>query len=222
MNYFYKTTIFFLFIFYAIINAQYNYCHDGQGNDNNPCGAPSGNYQVSGQKWPKSELKYFFKNGTADIDGDQEKTAFYSAFNKWAEAVPFEFIEVFTESEADIKIIYMSYSEFSSFYGGETASFAAAYQPEMDCKGLLGLNDENTTFSLLENPSNAIDLFYVALHEMGHILGLCHSANSVTVMATYSGQSKRNLHSYDIEGIRSIYATVKVKNEFKNPNGFLV
>ncbi len=136
--------------------------------------------------------------------------------------VPFEFVEVFTEGEADIKIIYMSNSEYSSFIGKESGSFASSFPPEMDCSGIIALNDEYHTFSLQENPSNGIDLYYVALHEMGHILGLCHSANSETVMATYGEESKRNLHQYDIEGIRSIYATVKVKNEFINPDETLV
>jgi hypothetical protein len=56
---------------------------------------------------------------------------------------------------------------------------------------------------------------------MGHVLGLCHSNNTSTVMHYEYGSSKRNLHSYDITGIRQIYDVVKVKNEFKNPGGSL-
>ncbi|HCY76596.1 MAG TPA: hypothetical protein DHV28_11810 [Ignavibacteriales bacterium] len=37
-----------------------------------------------------------------------------------------------------------------------------------------------------------------------------------------SNPNKRILHQYDIEGIQSIYATVKIKNEFKNPDGSVV
>ena len=67
------------------------------------------NYTLSGKKWNKSELKYYFENGTNDILGDIEKTAFESAFNTWANAVPFTFIETFSSNEADIFIKYVQY-----------------------------------------------------------------------------------------------------------------
>ncbi|MDT3695719.1 MAG: matrixin family metalloprotease [Ignavibacterium sp.] len=132
--------------------SQYGYCNDGQGNDNNPCGLPEGNYQISNHKWYKSELKYFYVNGTNDIESDLEKQAFEAAFDKWAEAVPFDFVEVLSQNEADIKIVYLAYSDFSELMGHETSAYALAFQPENDCRGLLALND-GMRFSLEMNPS---------------------------------------------------------------------
>ncbi|MCF8243466.1 MAG: matrixin family metalloprotease, partial [Melioribacteraceae bacterium] len=178
-----------------------------------------GNYTLSGKNWYKSELKYYFANGTNDISGDLEKAAFEAAFNTWAAVVPFTFTEVFSSTEYDIYIKYASLSEYYST-GAPRSSIAVAWKPETNCQGTLLLNDDYHSFSLEQNPSNAKDLQAVALHEIGHILGLCHSNNTETVM--YNNQAnpnKRSLHSYDIEGIQAIYASVTVKNEFKNPDG---
>jgi hypothetical protein len=74
------------------------------------------------------------------------------------------------------------------------------------------LEDEYNTFLLEENPNNGRDLVYVAMHEIGHMLGLCHSSNSSTIM--YPNSPKRQLHEYDIQGIREIYPSITVKNTF--------
>jgi hypothetical protein len=157
-----------LFLYYYNTYAQYSYCRG----DNSPCSDTNlGNYTISGQKWDKYELNYYFKNGTDDISGDSEKNAFRVAFDKWSEAVPFVFTEVFTEAEANIIIIYADTEVFSQVMGGESAKIAAAYQPEQECRGHLFLNDDYHTFSLEANPSNAKDLYTVALHEMGTYIG---------------------------------------------------
>lgn len=48
------------FLFYNLSSySQYNYCLQ----DNNPCPeTPSGNYNISGQAWTKSNLNYYFVN----------------------------------------------------------------------------------------------------------------------------------------------------------------
>jgi len=204
--------IFFIVILTNInISAQWNYCTQST----NPCyGKNLENYTISGSKWDKNVFKYYFVNGTNDIPGDGEKTAFHTAFSTWANVVPLSFSETFIESEADIKIKYVSYSEFCTAFGFETSAYACTWQPGTNCEGIILLNDERNTFSLAYNPDNAKDLVYIALHEIGHMLGLCHSNNSSTIM--YSDYNpKRSLHAYDIEGIRSIYPSIKVKNIFE-------
>lgn len=119
-------------------------------------------------------------NGTDDIPGDEEKSAFVAAFNEWARVVPFTFTEVFTSEEAYIKIQYVGIADFSSTDASVNA-YAVSYGPEYLCKGLILIND-NFRFCLTPT-SGKVLLQAVALHEIGHILGLCESGSSETVMS---------------------------------------
>ena len=203
-----------LFFFSRLeILGQWSYCTQSS----NPCNGKSlGNYTLSGNKWNKSAFKYYFINGTSDIPGDGEKSAFQAAFSAWSQVVPLTFTETYTESEADIKIKFASYNEYCSAWpGGETSSYACSWQPGLNCSGIILLNDENYVFSLDPNQPNAKDLVFVAMHEIGHTLGLCHSSSSSTVMCN-EYNPKRTLHDYDIQGIKEIYPSIKVKNNFSN------
>lgn len=53
------------------------------------------------------------------------------------------------------------------------------------------------------------DLFTVVLHELGHALGLGHSADINAVMAPFYGGANRTLGADDIAGIQSIYGALQ-------------
>jgi len=203
-NIFRLLTVFLFLLSSNITYSQYYKCQS-----TNPCG-DLGNYTLSGHEWNKSVLKYYFINDTDDIDGEGEKTAFYTAFDKWSAVIPIRFEEVFTQSEADIKIFYADLTAWESTRASD-ASFAITYFPEQECKGNIVVND-NKVFSLNPPSSGQVDLYYVALHEIGHVLGLCHSVNSSCVMYLDSsgGIGKRSLSSYDIQGIQLIYPSISV------------
>ncbi len=66
--------------------------------------------------------------------------------------------------------------------------------------------------------SNDYDIMTVALHEMGHSLGLDHSTISQAVMnATYTGM-KQSLTSDDVSGMRSVYEA-RQPDPFEGPFG---
>ncbi len=54
------------------------------------------------------------------------------------------------------------------------------------------------------------DFYTVALHELGHSLGLGHSANSLSVMYDTYGGARRTLTADDIAGIQAVYGLVPV------------
>ncbi len=62
--------------------------------------------------------------------------------------------------------------------------------------------------------SNSFDFTHVAMHELGHCLGLGHSSHAAAIMYAYSspgsGESARHLHSDDKAGLQAIYGTGSV------------
>ena len=96
----------------------------------------------------------------------------------------------------------------SGFGGGVLAH---SYQP--GTQALFGLGGTiagdihiNSAFTWTDDPAGSgFDLFTVMLHELGHSLGLGHSAVSGSVMEPFYSGRRRTLHADDIAGIQAIY-----------------
>jgi hypothetical protein len=78
------------------------------------------------------------------------------------------------------------------------------YPPPANNFSIAGDIDFNTGKPWNDNGQN-YDLFTVAVHEMGHALGMGHSAVPSAVMFSYYNRVKSALTTDDINGIRSIY-----------------
>ena len=69
----------------------------------------------------------------------------------------------------------------------------------------------NTAYTWVDNPnasSSQYDFYTVALHELGHSLGLGHSTVAGSVMQSIYAGGRRTLHADDIAGIQTIYGPV--------------
>ncbi|KAJ6877760.1 hypothetical protein NC651_030494 [Populus alba x Populus x berolinensis] len=134
---------------------------------------------------------------------DTLRSACSDAFKKWSDVSQLTFQEASDGASANIVITFYSgdHGDGSPFDGpGKT--LAHAFSPE---DGRLHFDAEEKWSA---NPAmDQFDLESVAVHEIGHLLGLDHSSDSNAVM--YSGippgTKKRDLAQDDIDGINALY-----------------
>ncbi|GAV74806.1 Peptidase_M10 domain-containing protein/PG_binding_1 domain-containing protein [Cephalotus follicularis] len=153
-------------------------------------------------KWPptKSHLTYAFLQGTRT----DAFTPVARAFQTWAASTHFTFQEIQDFINADIKIAFHTRDHGDGApFDGRGGTLAHAFAPT---NGRFHY-DGDEPWSVGAIPG-AFDLQTVALHEIGHVLGLGHSsvANAIMFPSISPGVTK-GLHGDDIQGIRALYNT---------------
>ncbi|KAJ9563936.1 hypothetical protein OSB04_009096 [Centaurea solstitialis] len=141
---------------------------------------------------------------------DDVKRVFGNAFTRWSEWTPLTFTETNDYNSGDLKI---------GFYGGDhgdgeafdgvLGTLAHAFAPP---RGLLHLDSDETWIIddvFASGSPAAMDLESVAVHEIGHLLGLGHSSVEEAVMfpTISAGVRKVELARDDVEGIQVLYGT---------------
>lgn len=179
-------------------------------------GARKKRYALTGQQWNKDHITYSILNQQIPPSLGEELTyeAIRKAFEVWKKVTPLTFEELPTitnssQSEmADILLLFASgYHGDMSLFDGEGGSLAHAFYPGPGTGGDTHF-DADEPWTLENHNPRGIDLFLVAVHELGHALGLEHSDNPSAVMAPfYNWVPSHNfsLHQDDIKGIQYIY-----------------
>ncbi|XP_061630964.1 matrix metalloproteinase-15 isoform X1 [Phyllopteryx taeniolatus] len=185
-------------------------------------GARRRRYALTGQRWDKDRITYSVLDQHIPVSLGAQKTsdAIRRAFDVWQRAAALTFHVLpaqrgngSREQLADILLLFASgFHGDMSLFDGEGGSLAHAFYPGPATGGDTHFDaDEPWT---LDSPNHqGIDLFLVAVHELGHALGLEHSDNPDAVMAPlYRWIHTHNftLHEDDIRGIQHIYGPPRV------------
>ncbi len=207
----FKTTLLIILVLLYFKGKSQIYYDDGAIKETNPQG-----FVIAGTEWDCPVISYMFINGTSDISSSQENQAIKDAFEIWKQSAFLEFIEVFDQNEADIRISWETGSHGDPCQPASLCSFdgvngvlAHAFFPPPNLNEFAGDihfdESENWTLDQRGSSSQPIDLITVAAHEIGHSLGLDHTSVQGSLMqAVYTG-SHRFLGNDDILGIQSIY-----------------
>jgi hypothetical protein len=171
--------------------------------------------------WNRRTLTYTFGNLCDDVRNNVARNAVRRAFKTWAKAgvgLSFHQVEVDNDdnnnnddghANPDIFVEWRQAADPDhSMVGGILAH--ADFPPgcSVIVSGLpLPLHYDDEEHAWVDGASGGFDIETVALHEIGHLLGLLHTDVSGSVMfPTVSANSTlRRLQSDDLAGIRALY-----------------
>ncbi|OMO62845.1 Peptidase M10, metallopeptidase [Corchorus capsularis] len=163
--------------------------------------------------WPATQnhLKYRILTGVQVPGTEDLKSVLSRAFNRWAKVSRFTFEEVPENAEIfQLEIGFHGTDGISpgdTGFDGRKGTLAHAHFPT---DGRFHY-DKDEDWSSNPGP-NQLDLESVAVHEIGHLLGLKHSPVPEAVMYPYFGYgttTKKDLHSNDIETLTAMYGPIR-------------
>lgn len=164
----------------------------------------------------KATLNYYIGNAPASLAQSQVNSAIQTALEAWSDVANINFVQTNTPG--------LSNSLDFTFQrlDGVGGTLAQAYSPaDLNPSRIAGdiQFDSSESWELGNNHGNAFDLVLVAVHEIGHALGVEHNSIRDSVMYAYTSpsQSFEGLTNTDVSAIRSLYAPAPTITSPTNP-----
>ncbi|KAL2477892.1 Matrixin family protein [Forsythia ovata] len=171
-------------------------------------------YFTGRPRWARSipmTLTYAFSpsNFITSLSMQDTREVFKRAFGHWAAVIPVTFLEANDYGFADIKIgFYSGDHGDGEAFDGVLGVLAHAFSPESGRFHLDAAETWAVDFKT-EKSEVAVDLESVAIHEIGHLLGLAHTSVKEAVMypSLKPRQKKLDLKIDDIKGVQALYGS---------------
>ncbi len=131
---------------------------------------------------------------------EEARGAIGRAFGTWAQYAPLTFVE----GEATTAQVLVVWASADSKLDGKIRAYVAPIIPFKDLVSKDGPQTTSIVFDATENWSTSgLDLETIALHEIGHVLGLTHYGGPGSIMnADLDGVTRRDLAPVDIDALR--------------------
>lgn len=164
-----------------------------------------------GAKWPRLGLSYRFMNSTPDLPEGRQRDIIREAFARWQAVCGLVFTEVPLNAPSDLAVAFHrgdhgDDNPFDDAGGPGGNTLAHAFYPPPRGGQWAGCLHFDEFEGWIDQPGGAgTRLFNVALHEIGHLLGLAHSQDPNAIMYAYYGVDRNDLRADDIAGAVSLY-----------------
>lgn len=144
-----------------------------------------------------------------NLSSDTIKSIFANALSKWSTTSLLHFKES-RSNMTNISIKFAAKNHGDPFpFDGPGNVLAHAYYPGTSLQGQVHL-DLDETWSLYDDSTS---MYHVALHELGHAIGLAHSSQSSSIMYAWYNPVKYDLSDDDTFAVNSLYG-VKPRYRF--------
>ena len=175
-------------------------------------------FNINGTKWPTGEIEFYVDMNGNSPSGITWNAAFIAAMNDWNTQTPFNFI-LRKENRDPCVIDYLNSVGFSndlcgSAFGSNTlavtlARFESAVLGEpifVESDIVIDQNQKLDVYDgkILSFGKGGLDFRRIALHELGHVIGLEHESDNAAIMGPNIGNLDR-LQADDIAGAEKLY-----------------
>ncbi|XP_063692741.1 uncharacterized protein LOC134824699 isoform X2 [Bolinopsis microptera] len=157
---------------------------------------------VSGRTWKSGDFKYFYQGYTDDMTQEVQRAEIERSLKEWADVANVNFYETDTEEESDIRIDFGGGDHGDKYpFSGPGGVLAHGFYPR---KGDMHFDDDEF---FTANQFSGTNLYYVATHEFGHVLGIRHTNVKGAVMYPYYPGFKEeiNLTEDDISAAVTLF-----------------
>lgn len=182
------------------------------------CGVPdltkklkrSKRYIIGSGGWQKRRITYFIANWSPKVGEDKVAEGMRKAFDLWSKYSNLKFYRVF-DPDADIIVAFGSGYHGDRFpFDGPGSVLAHAFYPyEMYAfGGDIHFDDDENWKENATHLSEGVDFTSVAIHELGHSLGLAHSPVFSSIMFPYykGPIESRDLNYDDVMAMYELYS----------------